>query len=100
MFHSGQLNKRINRLYERAFRLIYDDYNETFDKFLEPDIICTIHENNIQQAIEIIKVKHGVALEVFEYMFVMRNPHNQAQNLFSVYQKSIQNILEKTQQDT
>ena len=31
MFHSRQLGKRINRIYERALQLIYDDCNETFE---------------------------------------------------------------------
>ena len=37
------------------------------------------------------KVKHGLASESFESMFVV----NSSSNLSSVYQKSILNILEK-----
>ena len=39
MFHSRQLNKRIYKLHEGAL----------FKEFLQRDISCIIHENNIQQ---------------------------------------------------
>ena len=73
MFYSRQLNKKINRLHERALRLIYD-YNDTFEKLLERDRSCTVYENNMEQlAIEMLKVKHGLVSKFFESMFVINN---------------------------
>ena len=54
-------------------------------------------KNIYQLAIEICKVKNGLASENFENMFVINSC---GQNLISVYQKSILIILEKSQQDT
>ena len=42
-----------------------------------------------------LKVKHGLLFEVFECMLDIKNPRSRAQNLISVYQKTILNILEK-----
>ena len=98
MFHSCQLNKRINRLRERVLRLIYDDYNETFKKLFEQDRSCTINENNIQYfAIEMFKVKDGLVSEGFESMFVINNNSTRDLYLISVHQKSVLNILKKIQ---
>ena len=49
IFHSRQSNKKISRLHESAFRLIYDQYNVTLEKLLERGRFCAIHESNIQQ---------------------------------------------------
>ena len=90
MLHTRQLNKIINRLHERALRLIYDDYNETFEKLLERNRFFTTHENNIQQfAIEMFKVKHCLVSEVFENMFVMNNNSTQLHSKSDFYKIKI-----------
>ena len=73
MFHSHPLNKRINRLHERALRVIYNDYNETLEELLHVNRSCTIHENNIQQlVIEMFKVKNGLGSKDFESIFLIK----------------------------
>ena len=68
MFHSSQLNERIDRLHKIALRLIYDD------EFLQRDRSCTIHKNNSQElATEMFKLKHGLTSEDFESMFIVKN---------------------------
>ena len=44
MFHSGQLNNRINKIHERALRLVHKDNKLTFNDFLELDNLVTIHQ--------------------------------------------------------
>ena len=91
MFHSSQLNERIDRLHKIALRLIYDD------EFLQRDRSCTIHKNNSQElATEMFKLKHGLRSEGFESVFIVKNNSTRlrAQNVIFVYQKSRQNILE------
>ena len=34
MFHSRKVNNRINRIHERAIRLVYKDYTSSFDELL------------------------------------------------------------------
>ena len=56
MFHSGTLNNKINRLGEKALRIVYGDYKSKFDKLLERNGFFSIHYRNIQTlTIEIFK---------------------------------------------
>ena len=48
MFHSRKLNNRINRIHERAPRVVYDDNISTFDDLLKKDGSLSIHMRNIQ----------------------------------------------------
>ena len=61
MFHSRKLHHRINKLHERALRVVYKDDNLTFEQLLAKDEAFTIHERNLQKlAILMYKVKHGL----------------------------------------
>ena len=56
MFHSRALNNRINRLHERALRLVYKEPHLTFQELLDKDNSFTIHHRNVQKlATEIYK---------------------------------------------
>ena len=44
MFHSRQLNNRINKIQERTLRLVYKDNKLTFDDHLKLDKSVTIHQ--------------------------------------------------------
>ena len=57
MFYSKTANNKINKLHERALRLVYDDYVSTFKELLEKDNSFNIHRYNIQTlCIELCKV--------------------------------------------
>ena len=59
-----QLNNRINKIHERALRLVYKDNNKlTFNDLLELDNSVTIYQQNLQILVtEIFKVKSSLAL--------------------------------------
>ena len=62
MFYSSKQNHHINRIYERAFRVDDKDHNSSFDKLLEKDNSCKIHDRYLQKlATEIFKVKMNLA---------------------------------------
>ena len=44
MFHSRQMNNRVNKIQERALRLVYKDNKLTFDDLLKLDNSVTIHQ--------------------------------------------------------
>ena len=46
MFHSRTLNNKINRLHEKALRIVYGDYKSKFDELLEKDSSFSIHHRN------------------------------------------------------
>ena len=76
MFHSRKLNSRVNKLHERALRIVYQDYASSFTEFLEKHNSTTIHNRNIQLlATELFKVKNGLSLTFMNEIFV-ENAHH------------------------
>ena len=62
MCHSRTLSNKINRIQERALRIVYNDHKSNFKEILERDHSFTIHERNTQYlAIEAYKVKNGLS---------------------------------------
>ena len=73
MCHSRTLNNKINKLHERALRLVYDDRQSTFEELLNIDKSVTIHHRNLQVlATELYKVHHGIALERMNEIFLKK----------------------------
>ena len=48
MFHGRQINDKINKLHERALRIVYNDTITSFEELLVKDKTFTIHHQNIQ----------------------------------------------------
>ena len=73
MCHSRKLNNRINKIHERALRLVYEESNATFEELLTKDGAVTIHERNIQMlAIEMYKVIKGDSPEIIREIFQLK----------------------------
>lgn len=70
MFCSSTMNKKINRIHERALRVVYRDYTSSFDDLLCKDKCLTFHQRNIHQvAIEMFKIKQGISPPFMKELF-------------------------------
>ena len=50
MFHSSQLNQKINEIQERALRITYKNNESIFNELLKKEISVTIHTKNFANA--------------------------------------------------
>ena len=74
MFYNRTTNNKINKLHERALRLVYDDYLSAFEELLEKDNSFTVHHYNIQTlCIELYKVFSGQSQIIFSDLFERKN---------------------------
>ena len=69
MFHSRKLNQRINHIHERALRIVYKDFNSSFQELLIKDNSSNIHRNLQKLVTEIFKVKNGLSRELMNDVF-------------------------------
>ena len=63
MYHSRTLNNKINKLHERALRLVYKNNTSSFEELLAMDNSHTVHHRNVQKlAIEMSKMIYLLVL--------------------------------------
>ena len=74
MFHGRQTNDKINKLHERALRIVYNDTITSFEELLIKDKSFTIHHQNIQSlAIEMYKAVNNLPGGNLSEFFVRSN---------------------------
>ena len=78
MFHSRALNHRINRIHERALKLVYRNPTLTFEELLMKDNSFTIHDRNLQRlATEMYKIINENSPSIMKEIFPMSsNPYD------------------------
>ena len=69
--HNKKINKQINKINERALRIVYVDNKSNFDELLKKSKSVSIHNRNIQHlAIEIFKSIHSPSPTLMSEIFV------------------------------
>ena len=61
MFHSRRTNNKINRLHDRALRIVFDDNVSTFDQLLAMDKYFSNHQIVQRLLIEINRALHDIS---------------------------------------
>ena len=76
MFHNRSLNNRINKIHERALRVVHQNKNLSFSELLVLDNAVTIHQRNVQVLVtEIFKVKSNLSPEIMKQVFDFQEPY-------------------------
>ena len=65
MFHSRNLNERINHIHKRALRIVYKDSKSSFQELLIEDDSLNIHHRNLQSLV----TKNGLSPELMNDVF-------------------------------
>ena len=74
MFYSRKVNSKINYLQERSLTIDCNDYITSFEDLLKKDNSFKIHHKNIELlAIELFKVKKGIANPILCDIFPLRS---------------------------
>ena len=82
MFCSRSCNNTVNKLHERALRLVYDDYKSSFDVLLNKNKSFSIHHQNIQKLmIEVYKSLNKPSPDnYFDSLFTSKRRQDPLQN--------------------
>ena len=68
------LNNRINHFHERSLRIVYNDYESSFQELLELDNSASIHHRNIcLLAIVLFKVRNSLPSQIMSELFDLRS---------------------------
>ena len=73
MFHTRQLNNRINSLHEKALRVTYQDRNSNFSELLNLDKSVSVHCRNTKYLLtKIYEAKTGLSPPIMSDIFSLR----------------------------
>ena len=94
MFHSRHTNNKINRLHERALRIVYNDYESTFEQLLINDKSFCIHHQNIHKLmIEIYKVFNNITDNIYSNIFIRTNHYSNLRSQRDLLIPSVKSVL-------
>ena len=82
MFCSRQTNNMINKIHERALRIVLNDHFSDFETMLLNMNDITIHHRNIQTImIQLFKIKYGLAPPILDSLLNRKAIHYNFRNL-------------------
>ena len=98
MFHSRQLNQKINKIQERALRITYKDTESTFNELLQKDSAATIHTKNVQILMtEMYKTRNGLNPSFMEEIFCDNTTYYNLRNNNEFFQSRVRSVNNGTE---
>ena len=90
MLHSRSVNNKINRLHERALRIVLSVFKLSFESFLEKHETISIHVKNLQAlATEMYNISENFSVSLMSQLFYQNVNHYALRN---PYEFSIPNV--------
>ena len=98
MFHSRQLNQKINKIQERALRITYKDTESTFSELLLKDSADTIHTKNLQILMtEMYKTRNGLNPSFMQEIFCDNTTYYNLRNNNDFFQPRVRSVNNGTE---
>ena len=93
MFHSRELNNKINRIHESSLRLVYSDKISTFQELLDKDKSVSVYHKNIQVLVlEIYKTVNGLAPTIMNSIFEIKDIEYNLRNKINFKSRRINSV--------
>ena len=94
MFHSRQINHKINKLHERALRIVYNDHFWSFEELLSKDKYVTVHHRNLQTlAAEMYKILNGLSPDIMQDIFETKSNYCNTRNALAFSSRNIEIVI-------
>ena len=101
MFPGRKLNNRINNIHERTLRIVYRDYESTFQQLLKQNKFVSIHQTNLQiLATEIFKTKNSLNPVSMEDVFNFKELAYNFQNVETLNRSNVTSVKYGTEKIT
>ena len=70
MFLSRQISHKINKIHERALRIVYNDHFLSIEELVSKDKSATVHQRNLETlATEMYKILNGLSPDIMQDIF-------------------------------
>jgi len=99
IFHGNRtLNNVMNRIHERALRLVYYDETSSYEELLSKDGSFTIHDRNLQKlAIEIYKFHNGLGPDILNDIFKIKTRNYDVRNHTIIESRNVNTVYNGTE---
>ena len=86
MFHDRYLNTKLNKIHERALRIVYKDTHADYEALLKLDNAVSVHQRNLQYLMtEIYKTKSSLNPSFMKELFKPRDLQYNLRNKNTVH---------------
>ena len=98
MFHNRQINHKINKLHERALKVVYNDHFSSIEELFSKDKSVIVHQRNLQMlATEMYEILNGLSPDITEDTFETKNNYYNTRNEPAFSSRNIKTVRYRLQ---